>query len=417
MVWRFLNSLRYCTNNCVLLLMKNTKLLKIESNGAIEVLDRIPLKKEATGSSYDEAYIEKLIFDHPEILPIGEIDTAYINPVPICTQLSTKAGTLDILLLTPAGRIVIIEAKLWRNPEAKRTVVAQILDYAAELSRWTYEDLEREVSRRRGSKTSLFKLVSDNSELLDEADFFDELSRSLRLGRFLLLVCGDGIREGLGNISEFLENYTTLDFTFGLVELAIYADRAGTRFIDPRVIARSLTIKRQVIHIEGEVGRIETEAETATADEREWTEREKLLFDFWSSLVSHITFDDPSQPTIKPSRLGNVFLKLPSPQAWITLYFHKQADEQGIFLTFYRGEIGDLFYSRLLDCKASVEEDLGIAPQWKSDNGKHMILLKRKHPDIETTTGRTTSMKWFQQHANAYVNTFRPRIAAYNSEI
>jgi hypothetical protein len=211
--------------------MKNTKLLKIESNGAIEVLDRIPLKKEATGSSYDEAYIEKLIFDHPEILPIGEIDTAYINPVPICTQLSTKAGTLDILLLTPAGRIVIIEAKLWRNPEAKRTVVAQILDYAAELSRWTYEDLEREVSRRRGSKTSLFKLVSDNSELLDEADFFDELSRSLRLGRFLLLVCGDGIREGLGNISEFLENYTTLDFTFGLVELAIYADRAGTRFI------------------------------------------------------------------------------------------------------------------------------------------------------------------------------------------
>ena len=55
------------------------------------------------------------------------------------------------------GRIIILEAKLWRNPESKRKVIAQILDYASELTRWSFEDLEREVSRRLdtgGSRSS-----------------------------------------------------------------------------------------------------------------------------------------------------------------------------------------------------------------------------------------------------------------------
>ncbi len=35
---------------------------------------------------------------------------------------------------------MLVEAKLWRNPEARRKVIGQILDYAKELSRWNYED-------------------------------------------------------------------------------------------------------------------------------------------------------------------------------------------------------------------------------------------------------------------------------------
>ena len=32
-----------------------------------------------------------------------------------------------------------------------------------------------------------------------------------------------GIREGAGAITDFLENFGTLEFTFGLVELALYS--------------------------------------------------------------------------------------------------------------------------------------------------------------------------------------------------
>ena len=63
-------------------------------------------------------------------------------------DLNTPVGLLDILMVTPNGKLVIIETKLWRNPEARRKVIAQILDYAKELSRWNYEDLQRELNRR-----------------------------------------------------------------------------------------------------------------------------------------------------------------------------------------------------------------------------------------------------------------------------
>jgi hypothetical protein len=51
-------------------------------------------------------------------------------------------------LVTPTGLPVLVECKLWRNPQGRREVVGQILDYAKELSRWSSSDLQREVSRR-----------------------------------------------------------------------------------------------------------------------------------------------------------------------------------------------------------------------------------------------------------------------------
>jgi hypothetical protein len=67
-------------------------------------------------------------------------------------EISTAAGPIDVVYITPQGRLVIIETKLWRNPEARRKVVGQILDYAKELKGWTYSDLQRETSRRTGIK-------------------------------------------------------------------------------------------------------------------------------------------------------------------------------------------------------------------------------------------------------------------------
>jgi hypothetical protein len=84
-----------------------------------------------------EAHIQALIHEHPACLPIVEIDAMFSGPVPICTELNTPAGPIDNFMVTPSGLPVLIECKLWRNPEARREVVSQILDYAKELSRWS----------------------------------------------------------------------------------------------------------------------------------------------------------------------------------------------------------------------------------------------------------------------------------------
>jgi hypothetical protein len=98
--------------------------------------------------SLPEADLQDLVHKHPEALPIEEIDPSFSGPVSICRELNTPAGPIDNFLVTPSGLPILVECKLWRNPQARREVVGQVLDYAKELARWTSADIEREAARR-----------------------------------------------------------------------------------------------------------------------------------------------------------------------------------------------------------------------------------------------------------------------------
>lgn len=65
-----------------------------------------------------EAEIQSLVQAHPECLPIPEIDPIFSLPVPVCTELNTSSGPIDNFMVTPSGLPVLVECKLWRNPEA-----------------------------------------------------------------------------------------------------------------------------------------------------------------------------------------------------------------------------------------------------------------------------------------------------------
>ncbi|MBN2863895.1 MAG: hypothetical protein JXN62_12070, partial [Bacteroidales bacterium] len=200
----------------------------------------------------DEANIQELIFRHPECLPISDIDESFNPAIPVCTELNTPVGPLDILMTTPTGEIIIIETKLWRNPEARRIVVAQILDYAKELAKWTYEDLQREINRRlMSSGNILYKIVSitESPFLLEEKDFIDTISRNLFRGKFLLLIVGDGIREGAAGIAEFLETAGHLSFSFGMIELLVYKKKNDELIIMPRTLAKTVELQKITVEI------------------------------------------------------------------------------------------------------------------------------------------------------------------------
>jgi hypothetical protein len=53
-----------------------------------------------------------------------------------------------------------VETKLWRNPEAHRTVVAQILEYAKNLTSWDYDSVDKAVkaymTKRYGQPKSIY---------------------------------------------------------------------------------------------------------------------------------------------------------------------------------------------------------------------------------------------------------------------
>jgi hypothetical protein len=222
---------------------------RLDQSGTAQLL--APLGFERGEIQHDEGWLQKLIFRFPQLLPVHEIEPGFSRIVPVCLELPTPAGTVDNLYVTENGDLVIAECKLWRNPEARREVVAQAIDYAHGMSSWTYADLQDAVRRSSsvdGSKppTSLYELIEESGET-EEADFVDAVSRNLRLGRMLLLIVGDGIREGVESLSGFLQLHAGFHFTLGIVEMPIFRLPHDGWIVQPRVLARTVNIERGIV--------------------------------------------------------------------------------------------------------------------------------------------------------------------------
>lgn len=218
-------------------------------------MESLPLRP-GSGAAYDEAWLQRLIQEHPSLLPIGMIEPALQGPIPICMELPVPSGFVDNLMITPDGGIVVVETKLWRNPEARREVIGQVLDYAKDLSRLSYEDLQRAVrAARKEPSASLFKLVHGDGAPHHETAFVDGISRNLRLGRMLLIVAGDGIQESAEQLSDFLQRHIGLHFTLAMVEMSIWREPFNGRvLVQPRLLTRTVQIERAVIRLEGGMG-------------------------------------------------------------------------------------------------------------------------------------------------------------------
>jgi hypothetical protein len=148
------------------------------------------------------------------------------------------------------GMLTLVECKLWRNPEARREVVGQILEYAAHLSGWTYDRLRDAIrAARRVNGDPICEQVAAQTGTLDAHSFIDDVQRCLEEGRFLLVIVGDGIGQNVLNIAELLRRQIGLSFTFGLVEIAIFRlpiDAQGGLLVQPRLLANSAEIVRDL---------------------------------------------------------------------------------------------------------------------------------------------------------------------------
>lgn len=367
------------------------------------------------GSSVSEADIQALVHDHPTCLPIAEIDSMFAGAVSICRELNTSAGPIDNLLVTPSGLPVLVECKLWRNPEGRREVVGQILDYAKELSRWSSADLQREVSRRLGrTGNPLLDLVRAADPSVDETQFNDALTHNLRRGRFLLLIVGDGIREGVEAIAEYLQAHAGLHFSLGLVELPVFRMGDGTRLVVPRVLARTNVITRNVIAVpegfaveEGDDGEIEREIDPDRAAQADAYQR------FWSEFVDGLKLDDPEQPPPKAARQGHTSLSLPAPQGscWLTVYRDQKTKEVGVMLSSHRNTAGDFAAQAIAQDWEAVSPLLGGTTRLTADKfGRPRIGDAKTVGSLDDPQARKVAFEWLAERVNVFVNVLRPRV-------
>lgn len=213
-----------------------------ESRG--QALERIPIQE----AGFSEAQLQEWLFNHPESLPMRQIDPSFGPVARLCQELPVGDNYLDLAYVNETGRLMLVECKLWKNPQSRREVIGQILDYAAEVAKWDYEQLSDAVSSAsERSSTGMYEVALEEFPGLDEATFVDDVERSLREGRFLLAIAGDGIRENVERIVSLMQSRAAPQFSFALIEVGVYrlqADEADGVFVQPRVHARTREIGR-----------------------------------------------------------------------------------------------------------------------------------------------------------------------------
>lgn len=336
----------------------------------------------------------------------------FSSPVPICTELNTPAGPIDNFMVTPSGLPVLVECKLWRNPEGRREVVGQILDYAKELSRWSSSDLQREVrGRLKRDGNPMLELVQAVDPTVDEMAFNDALTANLRRGRFLLLIVGDGIREGVEAIAEYLHAHAGLHFSLGLVELPIYILPDGARLVAPRVLARTTVVIRTVVAMPDGYALQEPQDRALETDVN--PERSAFLDaqqQFWKEFLDILKLDDPDQQKPRPARIGYIGFALPAPGSWLTVNRDVHRGEVAVYLSSSRNTAGEYAMQAIADDWAEVKGQLGGTARLGERDGRPLIIDSFVAGPMEQPEGREKAFAWLTERVNTFVNVMRPRV-------
>lgn len=365
---------------------------------------RLPLGDTA---GRNEAWLRDTLQAHPELLPIADIDPSFGPLLPVCTELITDAGPIDNVFINHQGKLTLVECKLWRNPEARRKVVAQLLDYARVLAGWSYADLQRQVSsRKRQSGNVLFQIAQSHLAGIEEHQFVDLTARALRQGRFLLLIAGDGIREDVQAIGELINRNAALGFAFGMIEFALYSDSSNGLLIQPRVVAKTQLIERTIISLPEGVS-IETPEPDEQLAVRVASDRAPIdtasMEAWWSEIVG-MHFDDPDQPEARYFYPNHVRAPLPWPGTWITGYrVSNSRPRVGVFVSGQRSPLAELL-NTLRSYKSMLEQSLPKGTDLTFEYGPYRNHL------LSDFASEAEQKVWLKKTMNQFVNALRPVI-------
>ncbi len=161
---------------------------------------------EATGYQ-DEAALRDLLVQEPGLLPLSEIGINGDAAVAIKEFGLPGAGSSDVIVIDHSGAIAIVECKLATNPERKRTVIGQVLDYASALQMLDFDEFDSRVQQKTGrSLESLIELAMTEESEFDSEKFGQRISEALTAGSFSLVIAIDEMDESLRRILDYVSS-------------------------------------------------------------------------------------------------------------------------------------------------------------------------------------------------------------------
>ena len=210
--------------------------------GSLEALAETPFASEGE--------LQALIAEHPELIDGEQIRPGDARRWILITRekgIAASAGggalwSVDHLIVDQDAVPTLVEVKRGSNPEVRRTVVGQLLEYAAHASEtWSAGELREAFERSaaaRGSNAQdeLATLLRTDGEP-DADGFWDDLSTNLAARRLRLLFVADSIPDPLARVASFL-NAEMAGIEVMAVEIKRFHGESAQTLV-PRVIGRT----------------------------------------------------------------------------------------------------------------------------------------------------------------------------------
>lgn len=193
------------------------------------------------GKTLEDA-LQSILQQYPQIIPGNQINPQ--DPpkfVLLRREMSLGSWSLDHLYVDDKGILTLVETKLLQNPESRREVIGQIIEYGAYASeRWEISQLRQHASEYwRGQGAELDAILTANfGEDLDLEGFWSIVEQNLQQGRFRLIIAADELKPEVRRMIEFLNREMRNVEVLGL-EWKFYGEEQQALVIVPRLFGQT----------------------------------------------------------------------------------------------------------------------------------------------------------------------------------
>ena len=154
----------------------------------------------------NEDQLQAMIEEFPNLLPGITADSF------VCREFNTDSGPIDnVIINSTDGSITLVECKLARNPEVRRKIVGQIIDYAASMHKLSFDEFHRRWRDRGGADLTSVETPKGPLSL--------GVKTNLEGARFTLLLAVDEINDPLKDMVILVNKKTDATFRVALIEL------------------------------------------------------------------------------------------------------------------------------------------------------------------------------------------------------
>ena len=404
--------------------MKSGDIFAISEDG--ELLERFVRRPLNVGAQFDEKWLQEVLFANIDLIQPTDASYDRIQLVPLCRELNLNDGIrnlfLDILAITETGKLILIECKLWKNPQARREVLAQAFEYASLLQSLSYSDLSSKLRRHinSGSEDPIIFALRSAGISVDESLLISRIDQGMKKGNFHVVIAGDGIRTDLVNLVNS-PAMTGMTADLSLLEISVHQDDEGKTLLSPSVPQEIETVTRTVlistegmpVSIEEDESEINPLPNQESPTQRRMKEEKKELNTlFWRRAIEEIKFSHPDQDSLR--RGGSNWCKalLPAPLKWITAWRSK--DQIGVFLRIDGEDIPKykVFFDERLDLmREEISSDISVnIPSEGSDDWSTALFLSVNYSEIDVYDPNTIDLQieWLAEHLDKFVNYIRP---------